>query len=150
MEDILNETKSRNTKNVIQVASKLFKDYINNKLNLHVRSDDLCDKSNEENVQILRKFYCNIRKRNGEPYAKKTMISIRYGLQKKFEKSHKFDIVNDEQFKEANNMFQACLKKLKIDGIGDNKHKDAISEEDIKKLYCTLCQTLGTKNPRSL
>jgi hypothetical protein len=50
------------------------------------------------------------------------MISIRYGLQKKFEKSHKFDIVNDEQFKEANNMFQACLKKLKIDGIGDTKH----------------------------
>jgi hypothetical protein len=29
MEEILNETESRNTKNVIQVASKLFKDYIN-------------------------------------------------------------------------------------------------------------------------
>jgi hypothetical protein len=120
MEQVLDETESRNTKNVIEVASKLFEDYINNKLNL--RSDDFCDKSNEEIVQILRKFYCNIRKRNGEPYAKKTMISIRYGLQKKFEKSHKFDIVNDEQFKEANNMFQACLKKLKIDGIGDTKH----------------------------
>jgi hypothetical protein len=51
MEEILNETESRNTKNVIQVASKLFKDYVNNKLNL--RSDDLCDKSNEEIVQIL-------------------------------------------------------------------------------------------------
>ena len=58
MEEILNETESRNTKNVIQVASKLFEDYINNKLNL--RSDDLCDKSNEEIVQILKKFYCNI------------------------------------------------------------------------------------------
>ena len=51
MEEILNETESRNTKNVIQVASKLFKDYINNKLNL--RSDDLCDKSNEEIVPTL-------------------------------------------------------------------------------------------------
>ena len=49
MEEILNETESRNTKNVRQVASKLFEDYINNKLNL--RSDDLCDKSNEEIVQ---------------------------------------------------------------------------------------------------
>jgi intergrase/recombinase len=66
MEEILNEAESRNTKNLIQVASKLFEDYIN-KLNL--RSDDLCDKSNEEIVQILRKFYCNIRKRSGEPYA---------------------------------------------------------------------------------
>jgi hypothetical protein len=67
MEEILNETESRNTKNVIQVASKLFQDHINNKLNL--RSDDLHDKSNEEIVHMLRKFYCNIRKRNGEPYA---------------------------------------------------------------------------------
>ena len=58
MEEFLNETESRNTKNVIQVASKLFEDYINNKLNLR------SDKSNEEIVQILRKFYCNIRKRN--------------------------------------------------------------------------------------
>ena len=48
MEEILNETESRKTKYVIQVASKLFEDYINNKPNL--RSDDLhdcrCDRSN--------------------------------------------------------------------------------------------------------
>ena len=49
MEEILNKTESRNTKNVIQVASKLFKDYKNNKLNLC--RDDLCDKSNEKIVQ---------------------------------------------------------------------------------------------------
>ena len=81
MEEILNETESRNTKHVIQVASKLFEDYASNKLNL--RSDELYDKSNEDfNVKILRKFYCNRRIRNGEPYAKKAMFSIRYGLQK--------------------------------------------------------------------
>jgi biotin synthase-like enzyme len=34
LEEILNKTESRNTKNVIQVASKLFEDYKNNKLNL--------------------------------------------------------------------------------------------------------------------
>lgn len=45
---------------------------------------------------------------------------------KTFEKSHKLDIVNDEQLKEENNMFPASLKKLTIDGIGDTKHKDAI------------------------
>jgi hypothetical protein len=54
MEEILNETESRNTKNVIQVASKFFEDYINNKLNL--RRDDLCDKSNEEIVQKQQKY----------------------------------------------------------------------------------------------
>jgi hypothetical protein len=39
MEEILNETESRNTKNVIQVASKLFEDSINSKLNLR-RADE--------------------------------------------------------------------------------------------------------------
>jgi hypothetical protein len=73
MEEILNETESRNTKNVIQVASKLFETLYKQQT---LSSDDLYDKSNEEIVKILRKFYCNIRKRNGEPYAKKTMISI--------------------------------------------------------------------------
>jgi hypothetical protein len=47
MEEILNETESRNTKNVIQVASKLFEDYKNN----------LCDKFNEE---IVRRNICAV------------------------------------------------------------------------------------------
>jgi hypothetical protein len=54
---------------------------------------NLCDFPNffcnrigyEEIVQILRTFYCNIRQRNGELYAKKTMISIRYDYRKNLE-----------------------------------------------------------------
>ena len=49
MEEILNETESRNNKNVIQVASKLFEDYINNKLNL--RRDDLCDSKTKNRIR---------------------------------------------------------------------------------------------------
>ena len=41
------------------------------------------------------------------------MISIRYGLQKKFEKPYKFDIVNDDRFKDANDIFHACFKNMK-------------------------------------
>ena len=104
--------------------------------------------SAESLVPVLRKFYCNVRNRNGEPYVKKTMISIRYGLQKKFEKSHKFDIVNDDRFKDSNDIFHAYLKKMKEDGAGESKHKEVISEEDIKRLYSTL--TLSTKTSKSL
>ena len=49
MEEILNETESRNNKNVIQVASKLFEDYINNKLNL--RRDNLCDSKTKNRIR---------------------------------------------------------------------------------------------------
>ncbi|XP_048767947.2 uncharacterized protein LOC125674728 [Ostrea edulis] len=110
--------------------------------------DDIQDIPAEELALVLKKFYCNVRNRNGEPYAKKTMISLRYGLQKTFEKTHKFDIVNDDRFKEANKIFHACLKKLKMEGGGESKHKEIISEEDIRKLYST--DTLSTKDPKSL
>ena len=44
------------------------------------------------------------------------MILIPFGLQKKFEKSYKFDIVNDDRFKDANDIFLACFRKMKKDG----------------------------------
>ena len=104
--------------------------------------------SAENLVMVPRKFYCNVRNRNGEPYAKKTMVSIRYGMQKKFEKSHKFDIVNDNRFKDSNDIFHACLIKMKKDGAGESRHKELLSEEDIKRLYSTL--TFSTNTPKSL
>ena len=109
MEKLVEDASSQNTKNVINVAWKVFEQYIVEIL--HIRPSCLQDMSAESLVPVLRKFYCNVRNRNGEPYAKKTMISIRYGLQKKFEKSHKFDIVNDDRFKDSNDIFHACLKK---------------------------------------
>ena len=146
MEKLVEDASSQNTKNVINVAWKIFEQYIVEKL--HIRPSCQQDMSAKSLVPVLRKFYCNVRNRNGEPYVKKTMISIRYGLQKKFEKSHKFDIVNDDRFKDSNDIFHACLKKMKKDGAGESKHKEVISEEDIKRLYSTL--TLSTKTPKSL
>ena len=141
MEKSVEDAFSQNSKNVINVAWKIF-GKTSHKANF------LQDMSAESLVSVLRKFYCNVQNRNGEPYAKKTMISIRYGLQKKFEKSLKFDIVNDDRFKDSNDIFHACLKKMKKDGAGESKHKEVISEEDIKRLYSTL--TLSTKIPKSL
>ena len=104
MEKLVEDASSQNTKNLINVAWKVFEQYIVEKL--HIRPSCLQDMSAESLVPVLRKFYCNVRNRNG----KKTMISIRYGLQKKFEISHKFDVVNHDRFKDANDMFHACLK----------------------------------------
>ena len=66
----------------------------------------------------------------GELYAKRSMITLRYGLQKHFSRVKKIDIVKDTQFKEANEMFHSMLVKIKEAGKGSVTHKDAISMED--------------------
>jgi hypothetical protein len=50
--------------------------------------------------------------------AKKSMISIRYVIQKHFLKIKNTDVVNNDAFKPANLVFQARLVKLKQEGKG--------------------------------
>ena len=85
---------------------------------LHIRPSCQQDMAMESLAPVLGKIYCNVRNRNGEPYARKTIILIPFGLQKKFGKSYKFDIVNDDRLKDANDIFLACLRKMKTDGAG--------------------------------
>lgn len=89
-------------------------------------------------VTFLRKFYVSVRNQKGEYYSKKSMISLRYGLQRHFLKIREIDIVNNADFKAANDMFNAMLIKLKQVGMGVSVHKPAINSEDIGKLYNCL------------
>lgn len=71
---ILESRDSKNAKNVVKTAENILNDYLSTlDLPLHL----LRDKSCEEIVDILRKFYCAARKQDGAMYAKKSMISIR-------------------------------------------------------------------------
>lgn len=58
------------------------------------------------------------------------MILIRYGFQKYFLKKRKFDIVNDFDFKEVNNVFFVMCMKIKKEGKGVVVYKDFISRLD--------------------
>ncbi|XP_065927617.1 uncharacterized protein KIAA1958-like [Magallana gigas] len=129
---ILESRDSKNTKNVVKTAENILNDYLSTlDLSLHL----LKDKSCEEIVEVLRKFYCAARKKDGSMYAKKSMISIRYGLQKSFEKSHEVDIINDARFKPANDVFFAAMVQIKKEGVGEVQHKEVISEQDLEILY---------------
>lgn len=85
-----------------------------------------------------KSFYAGLKNSDGETYAKRSMISIRYGLQKHFLKKRKLDIVNDPDFKEANNVFLAMCTKIKKEGKGPVMHKDPISRPDLQKLYSSF------------
>jgi hypothetical protein len=67
---------------------------------------------------ILRTFYGEVRKADGTCYAKKSMITIRFGLQKHFLKSKNEDVINSDAFSSANEMFKAFLVKLSKEGLG--------------------------------
>jgi hypothetical protein len=84
---------------------------------------------------LLQKFYPATRKANGQFYSKKSMLSIRYGLQKHFEKHFSIDIVNDPVFKVSNRVFDVMLVKLKDQGLTRAQHKDPLTKDDLVKLY---------------
>jgi hypothetical protein len=56
-------------------------------------------------VATLKRFYGEIRKADGTLYANKSMIILRFGLQKHFLKNRQEDIINSELYSAANNMF---------------------------------------------
>ncbi|XP_062613233.1 uncharacterized protein LOC134275012 [Saccostrea cucullata] len=76
------------------------------------------------------------------------MISIRFGVQRHFLTHRKFDIVNDANFRLANEMFKAVLTEIKRSGKGTVQHKEVISAADFEKLYTS--GTVNMTEPRGL
>ena len=132
---LLSNRLSNQTKNVIKTSTKVLNDYAMTK---NRSLSELEDLSKEDLARFLRTFYAEVRKISGELYAKKYMITLRYGIQKHFERTIGIDIVIDPAFKEANEVFQAMMVKLKCEGKGVVKHKDPITPDDLTKLYASF------------
>ncbi len=94
--------------------------------------------------EFLGKFYAEVRKEEGSLYAKNGLVGIRYGLQKHF-LSKGFDIINDKgAFGRSGAMFAAMIVKLKREGKGSVEHKQPLTKEDFRKLYCSLLLDVAT------
>ncbi|CAC5415966.1 unnamed protein product [Mytilus coruscus] len=75
------------------------------------------------NVFDVERFLRIGKKRERRILFKKSMISIRYGIQKHIAKIREFDVVNDPAFKPANVIFNAMLVKLKGMRLAAQNHK---------------------------
>ncbi|XP_071500206.1 uncharacterized protein [Diadema antillarum] len=93
-------------------------------------------------------FYAKVRQATGDLYAKRTMISIRYGLMRHFQSVKSIDNTNNTIFKPANDMFQAVMQKLKSEGKGVIKHKEPITKDDMIKIKNS--SALDVSTPRRL
>ena len=124
--NLLENKDSQNTKRVVKGAVKLFDLFC---------SEKNIDFINKDLNETLKKFYAGARSKSREFYSKKSLMAIRYGLQKHFEKEKGVDIVNGNEFKEANKSFSAMLIRIKQEGKGTVQHKSPLSKEDLSKLY---------------
>ena len=96
----------------------------------------------EELNIIMKDFYTNVKSKTGEPYKKNSLLNIRQGLNRFLKDNDKrFDIISDSNFDTANSCFQLLLRKTRQVGKGAVQHHEAISRDDLQKLY---------KHPRAL
>ncbi|XP_062610074.1 uncharacterized protein LOC134271878 [Saccostrea cucullata] len=139
---LLQSRDSKNTQKVVKTALKLLQDYLIEKYELSL--EDMEKLSIVEMSEKLKKFYAELRKPDGSYYAKKSLITMRFGLQKHFLKKTSVDIINSDEFKSCNEVFKAMLVKIKREGAPEVKHKQTISTEDLNKLYESEAFSLNT------
>lgn len=143
--ELIDLEESVRTQNIIKSAVKILKDYCRSQ---HTSLSALERKPALELCSFLRKFYTEVRQVSGKLYARKSMITLRYGLQRHFKKMSRLDIITDEQFKEANEVFSIILVKLKAMGKDAIKRKNPITEEDMQKIMAS--SALDQSTPRGL
>jgi hypothetical protein len=126
---LLDGKDSENTKKATKTAVSVFRYYIKER---KISEDDVI-RSKQIFANVLRKFYAEARKRDGELYCKSSLLGIRFGLQRFYSSS--MDIIKDPEFKEANSVFYAEIAHLKREGKAKTEHKPPINNDDMKKLY---------------
>ena len=115
LEELLSSAGSENTQKQVKYAVRMFEDY------LKVINCNLCRVNELTNAgldEVLGKFYASARQKNGELYSKKSMLTIRFGLQRHFLNTRKVDIIKDSEFSESSRVFKSLSSTLKKVGKG--------------------------------
>ena len=126
IEKLLEDKDSENTKRWTKVAKELF--YLKEK-NIQEPHDK------KELALVLKSFYVEARKKDGSFYSMGSLKTLRFGLNRHFKAVRGVDIMNEEEFSEANKVFAAKCVQLKKDGHVKVHHKPPIADADLKKLY---------------
>jgi len=104
-----------------------------------------------ELAELLRQFYGALRTQKGEKYGRSALVNIRSGINRHLTSppfNRCINIMRDVQFQAANQVLKGILRRLRLDGEDVTKHKEAISEGDMKKLYET--KTLNNESALGL
>ena len=145
LDQLLLDKNSNNTHNVTKMAFNILESYLTErKLSIDFKTVT-ASRLND----VLKRFYVEVRKLNGELYSKSTLISIRFGIQRKLQEIRKdINIIDSDEFKSCNEIFRTQCVFLKKEGLAKVNHKQPILSEDMKKLYQS--NVFNLENPKSL
>ena len=143
VDELIKEKDAKNTQRATVTAWNAFLSYVKEK---GIHFDGNVDKTYMN--EVLRTFYFELRKQNGELYSLNAFRAQRHGLQRKFKAVYDVDIINDPAFEKCNIAFLAQSVSLKKEGKGKVNHKPPITNDDLLKLYSS--PALSTDHPKSL
>ena len=95
----------------------------------------------EDLATHLRRFYAEVRQRNGKPYSRSGLINLRASIQRYLASppfNKMFNIMKDREFSSANQVIQGTIKLMRASGNDVIQHKSAIQKEDMKKIRDNL------------
>lgn len=137
IEQLLDGADSENTKKAVKYSVnrlEQYEKYVGEKA--PVQSEEKLD-------HFLTKFFASLRQKNGELYQKKSMQTIRYGLQRHFMRFG-YNIVEGPDFKNSNKVWKAMMVKLKKAGKGSVTHKSPIGKGDMDKIQNSSALDIST------
>lgn len=141
---LLEDKNTVNTKKATKTAVNIFREYLREK------GLETCFEDFEKNVlnNVLKKFYVEARKRDGDFYKKSALSSIRFALSRHLQATRNIDIINDSEFRVSAEVFRAQAVELVRRGKGAIDHFPDITPEDLKMLY--FSDVLNVNSPEGL
>lgn len=130
--EFIDSADSENTKKQIKYGLSVFNDFCQ-RAKMDYETID-----NKSLDFLLSQFYAGARNQKGELYSKKSMQSIRYGLQRHFLTERNVDIVKGNEFPLSKKAFKALLGKLKKAGKASVKRHLPITEADMALIQSSL------------
>ena len=92
LDALLEARDANNSKNVIKYWLRILLDFC---VQSEILFEEFEQSTKEEMCETLKAFYVAMRSKKGEYYSKKSMVSVRYAIQRHILKLRNFDIVND-------------------------------------------------------
>ena len=112
LEKLIESKDSNNTKQVVKTSVRLLEEYLSVKDNFGVKTVTKMDTASVQVMTLtLRKFYAVLKKVDGSHFAKASLVTLRYGLQKHFLKTRKENIINSNMYKRRQRDVQSCACK---------------------------------------
>ena len=113
---------------------------------------DLRECSTGELASFLSHFYTEVRRQDGKPYQRNSLLGCRAAIQRHLSAiGRKVDIFKDQEFSRSNAALDGDLKKLKREGeLKPQQHKSIIGKADMETLALYFASEDAKNNPARL